>query len=102
MCSMMQAAHWSARSDTNSLLELTVAVKCSPAVVRVSQGLVHTTILAAHAWSSSVGDNITSKETSSFTIFNQFILCNDTLEDLHIGQVHQFTSSPVNVVGPVV
>lgn len=92
MCSMMQAAHWSARSDTNSSSELTVAVKCSPVVVRVSQGLVHTTTLAAHAWSSSVDDNTTSKET---TIFNQFILCNDTLEDLHIGQVHQFTSSPV-------
>lgn len=94
MCSMMQAAHWSVRSDTNSSSEHTVAVKCSPAVVRVSQGLVHTTTLAAHAWSSGVDDYTISKETS-FTIFNQFILCNDTLEDLHIGQVHQFTSLPV-------
>ena len=89
MCFMMQATHWSARSDTNSSSELTVAVKCSPTVVRVSQGLVHTTTLAAHAWNSSVDDDTTSKETSSFIIFNQFILCNDTLEDLHIGQVHQ-------------
>ena len=62
-----------------------VTLKCSPAVVRWSQGLLHTTSLALHTWTNEeLGEGGGERER---TILNHYILCNDTLQDLHFGQV---------------
>lgn len=82
-------------------ISLSLNIKSSPSVVRISQGLVHTSTLAAHVWLTSF---LTSQEASPERsgdsqgleqcdtdpvplLLNHYILCNDTLEDLHIGQV---------------
>lgn len=76
--------------------DVCATLKCSPVVVRVSQGLLHTTSLAVHTWTmgrereeeeerEGEGERV-AKRTP--VILNHFILCNDTLQDLHFGQVH--------------
>lgn len=62
--------------------QLSVDMKAAPGVLRVSQGLVHTASLTADVWRTKEGE-----ETKAATIFNHYTVCNDTLEDLHFGQV---------------
>ena len=63
---------------------LAVSVRCGPAVVRLSQGLLHTTSLALHCWSRQEDEG---RGSQSPIIPNHYVLCNDTAEELHIGQV---------------
>ena len=63
------------------------SVKCSPAVLRFSQGLLHATSLSVHTWTrEKKGESGIAVEESA-AILNHFILCNNTLQDLHFGQV---------------
>ena len=65
-------------------------LRCSPAVVRISQGLVHTATLAGSVWKTThldENDNDKVKGHPACYLLNNYILCNDTVEDLHIGQV---------------
>lgn len=80
---------------------LSIKVKFSPTVVRISQGLVHTSSLAAHVWVNSLrswevtqedvcGSNKTcdgNAVDAAFLLLNHYILCNDSLDDLQVGQV---------------
>ena len=70
---------------------VSASLNCSPAVVRLSQGLLHTTTCAVHAWSTK-GETGGEGERESgakekAVILNHFILCNDTMQDIHFGQV---------------
>lgn len=82
-----------------------VAVEVGPAVVKVSQGLHHTLSLALHAWrdtldrclswrrsgeTGEVGEVLDVATTRCTLIPNYYIICNDTNEDLIIGQVTSF------------
>ena len=71
--------------------DVSASLNCSPAVVRLSQGLLHTTTLAVHAWSTKgetgrEGERESEAEKKA-VILNHFILCNDTMQDIHFGQV---------------
>lgn len=84
---------------------LSISLTSSPALLRVSQGLVHTSSLAAHVWlNSGLGtskqeehSNREPEENRSRTcnngvhpgsqLLNYYIICNDTMEVLHIRQV---------------
>ena len=78
-------------SDKSS--DMFVTVKCSPAVARISQGLLHTAFLTVHTWTldrekEREREGEGEKESGiTPVILNHFILCNDTLHDLHFGQV---------------
>lgn len=58
-------------------------LKCGPAVFRVSQGLVHTTSMTAHLWKEREDDGV----PAAILLHSHYILCNDTLDDIHFGQV---------------
>lgn len=58
-------------------------LQCGPAVFRLSQGLVHTTTMAAHLWKEREDD----KMPAAILLQSHYILCNDTLDDIHFGQV---------------
>lgn len=60
---------------------LSITFHCSPAVFRLSQGLVHTVSMAAHVWKEN------SKASAALLLTAHYILCNDTLDDIHFGQV---------------
>lgn len=66
--------------------DITAVMKCSPALVRVSQGLVHTTTLSFHMWSGTVFGE--APGSASSPILSHYVICNDTLDSLHVGQVH--------------
>ena len=57
-------------------LKLEVSVKVDSISLQVSQGLVHTLSLTHHMWSTS----------QAVTLLTHYIICNDTVEDLHFGQ----------------
>ena len=60
---------------------LSVTLESGAGVLRVSQGLLHTSALAATVWGGgAVG-------VASPPILNHFIICNNSLEDIHFGQV---------------
>lgn len=70
---------------------LSVSLAFSPALLRLSQGLVHTSSLAAHVWLNSglagmTGSGCNHTDPVSL-LLNHYIICNDTMEDLHIRQV---------------
>ncbi len=70
---------------------LSVSLAFSPALLRLSQGLVHTSTLAAHVWLNSslagvTGSGCNQNDPASL-LLNHYIICNDTMEDLHIRQV---------------
>lgn len=57
-------------------LKLESSVKTDVLSLQVSQGLVHTLSLAHHMWSTN----------QPVTLLTHYIICNDTVEDLHFGQ----------------
>lgn len=61
---------------------LSASLYCGPAVFRLSQALVHTTAMAAHLWKEK-----TDRASPALLLHSHFILCNDTLDDIHFGQV---------------
>ncbi len=89
---------------------LTVTVAVSPAVLKISQGLVHTLSLTLHAWRPTITfmrgiygahklDGVTEIEKSrslestcvtAVSLPGYFVVCNDTNQDLIIGQVSLF------------
>ena len=72
------------------------SLKCSPAVLRLSQGLLHTTSLSLHTWTmEKEGEDGGMAVEKSAVILNHFILCNNTLQDLHFGQVYNIPWSTV-------
>ena len=73
---------------------LSVSLAFSPALLRLSQGLVHTSTLAAHVWLNSslagvTGSGCNQNDPASL-LLNHYIICNDTMEDLHIRQVKSY------------
>ena len=66
-------------------VDVTVNTKCGSTLVRVSQGLVHTSTLSFHLWSGILLGEPSG--TGSSPLLNHVVVCNDTLESLHIGQV---------------
>lgn len=57
----------------------TISLATDLATVRVSQGLVHTLMATSEVMkgvASSVG-----------VVFNHYLICNDTLEEIRLGQV---------------
>lgn len=57
-------------------LKLEASVKADILSLHISQGLVHTLSLADHVWSTG----------QPVTLLTHYIICNDTVEDLHFGQ----------------
>lgn len=57
-------------------LKLEASVKADVLSLHVSQGLVHTLSLTHHMWSTN----------QPVTLLTHYIICNDTVEDLHFGQ----------------
>ena len=57
-------------------LKLEASIKADVLSLHVSQGLVHTLSLAHHMWTTS----------EPVTLLTHYIICNDTVEDLHFGQ----------------
>ena len=62
---------------------LVASFLCDPAVFRLSPGLVHTTTMAAHLWKEREDDRL----PAAILLQSHYILCNDTLDDIHFGQV---------------
>ena len=84
----------------SKVASLSINLKSSPSVLRISQGFVHTSILAAQVWLNSLSSRNANQDDCNdiqgpgvctldpvSLLLNHYILCNDTLEDLHIGQV---------------
>lgn len=102
MCTQVEAVKDRTSGETSNMF---VTVKCSPAVARISQGLLHTAFLTVRTWTldrekerekeregegegEKEGEGEREKERGiTPVILNHFILCNDTLHDLHFGQV---------------
>ena len=57
-------------------LKLEASVKADILSLHISQGLIHTLSLTHHMWSTS----------QPVTLLTHYIICNDTVEDLHFGQ----------------
>ena len=57
-------------------LKLEASIKADILSLHVSQGLLHTLSLADHMWSTA----------QPVTLLTHYIICNDTVEDLHFGQ----------------
>ena len=90
---------------------LSISLASSPALMRFSQGLVHTSTLSAHVWLNSglvtSGRKVAREEAGTETedssdggsesvdsaalLLNHYIICNDTMEDLHVRQVSHFS-----------
>ncbi len=82
-------------STEGSCSGLSVSLNCFPSVLRVSQSLVHTTSMAVSSWREREKDEVKEREeggkvTSSAAadlLTGHYVLCNDTLDDIHFGQV---------------
>lgn len=66
------------KTDATKLesLKLEASIKADVLSLHVSQGLVHTLSLAHHMWTTN----------EPVTLLTHYIMCNDTVEDLHFGQ----------------
>lgn len=79
----------SGQTGSAQAFDIVAAMKCSPALLRVSQGLVHTTMLSFHMWSGTVFGE--APGSASSPLLSHYVICNDTLDGLHIGQVYMYT-----------
>ena len=73
-CMQVSIGVFQQHNPTN--LKLEAAIKADLLSLHVSQGLSHTLLLAHHMWSTS----------QPVTLLTHYIICNDTVEDLHFGQ----------------
>ena len=73
-----------------------MSLNCASSVLRLSQSLVHTTSMALSSWRRDNekeevkeierGGKITSSAAANL-LTGHYVLCNDTLDDIHFGQV---------------
>ena len=70
-----------------------MSLSCGPSVLRLSQSLVHTTSMAINLWREKSGvereggERTTSSTAAATLLTGHYVLCNDTLDDIHFGQV---------------
>ena len=90
MCSLqVHPETQSAGAGAEASMLYDVSLKCSPAVLRISQGLLHTISLSVHTSTMErEGEGEGASVEKPVVILNHFILCNNTFQDLHFGQVH--------------
>ena len=77
-------------SEGSSCSGLSVSLSCGPSVLRLSQSLVHTTSMAVNLWREREEGKKWEGSTSlaaADLLMGHYVLCNDTLDDIHFGQV---------------
>ena len=78
--------------EDSSCSSLSASLSCGPSVIRLSQSLVHTTSMAVNLWREKEegereGRGQTASSADADLLMGHYILCNDTLDDIHFGQV---------------